>query len=214
MQDEARKHILERIKNALVDNPFPGGEESKDGFSAFDNLEESLEVTFAKELQKVDGKFVFCIDNSDLILNLQQIISEEKWDNVFCVNSGLNEILLEADIPFTSIPEDFSQMQVAITSCEYLIARFGSVMVSSAQISGRRLNVYPPVHIIIAQTSQLVTEIEEAFIKLEEKYKNNFPSMVSLITGPSRTADIEKTLVLGAHGPKELYVFLVDDLSI
>jgi len=47
---------------------------------------------------------------------------------------------------------------------------------------------------------------------IKEKYSDGFPSQVTIITGPSRTADIEKTLVMGAHGPKELYVFMIDDL--
>ncbi len=45
---------------------------------------------------------------------------------------------------------------------------------------------------------------------MQKKYQGNIPSMISLTTGPSRTADIEKTLVVGVHGPKEVYVFLVE----
>ena len=55
-------------------------------------------------------------------------------------------------------------------------------------------------------------DLKDGFNRLKEKYGQKLPSMISTITGPSRTADIEKTLVLGAHGPKELYVFLIDDL--
>ncbi|RZL62420.1 MAG: hypothetical protein EOO93_08835, partial [Pedobacter sp.] len=68
-------------------------------------------------------------------------------------------------------------------------------------------------HIVIAKTSQLVLDLKDAFLLLKNKYGNQIPSMISNITGPSRTADIEKTLVLGAHGPKELFVFLIDDFS-
>jgi L-lactate dehydrogenase complex protein LldG len=50
---------------------------------------------------------------------------------------------------------------------------------------------------------------EDALVAMQEKYGNSLPSTISTITGPSRTADIEKTLVLGAHGPKEFIVFLV-----
>ena len=46
---------------------------------------------------------------------------------------------------------------------------------------------------------------------IREKYKTRLPSQITLITGPSRTADIEKTLVLGAHGPKELHVFILNN---
>ena len=57
---------------------------------------------------------------------------------------------------------------------------------------------------------QLVDDLKQALKLIRLKY-DTIPSMISLITGPSRTADIEKTLVMGAHGPKELYVFLIDD---
>lgn len=86
-------------------------------------------------------------------------------------------------------------------------------MVSSAQASGRRLIVYPDVHIVVAYASQIVLDLTEALNVVAERYKNNFPSLVSVISGPSRTADIEKTLVMGAHGPRELYLFLIDDMN-
>jgi L-lactate dehydrogenase complex protein LldG len=76
---------------------------------------------------------------------------------------------------------------------------------------GRSMTVFPPVHVVVAFTSQLVPDLKSAFQLIKNKYNGKLPSMLSAITGPSRTADIEKTLVLGAHGPKELYVFLVQD---
>ena len=94
--------------------------------------------------------------------------------------------------------------------CESLIARNGSVLISNGNEAGRRLSIFPHIHIVIAYTSQLVLDLKDGFKLLKEKYPENLPSMVSNITGPSRTADIEKTLVLGAHGPKEFYVFLLE----
>ena len=101
--------------------------------------------------------------------------------------------------------------QVGVTGCEFLIARLGSVMVSSGQMAGRRIFVYPDIHIVIAHASQLVPDLRDALVKLRKKYERRMPSMVTVITGPSRTADIEKTLVVGVHGPKEVYCFLVED---
>jgi len=80
--------------------------------------------------------------------------------------------------------------------------------VSSSCYSGRLLNVFPPVHIVVARASNLVPFIENAIAHLKQKYVNNMPSQATIITGPSRTADIEKTLVMGAHGPKELLVLI------
>jgi L-lactate dehydrogenase complex protein LldG len=66
------------------------------------------------------------------------------------------------------------------------------------------------VHVVIARSSQVVLEIGDALAGIKGKY-GQMPSQVSMITGPSRTADIEKTLVLGAHGPRDLFVFLLND---
>jgi L-lactate dehydrogenase complex protein LldG len=71
--------------------------------------------------------------------------------------------------------------------------------------------VYAPVHICIAYTSQLVYDIKDGLRVLKDKYGSSLPSFISFASGPSRTADIEKTLVVGVHGPKEVYLFLVDN---
>jgi L-lactate dehydrogenase complex protein LldG len=92
-----------------------------------------------------------------------------------------------------------------------LVARTGSILLSSAQQSGRTVSVYAPVHICIASTKQLVYDIDDSLMQLRDKYNTAFPSMVSLASGPSRTADIEKTLVVGVHGPKEVFCFLIDE---
>ena len=83
-------------------------------------------------------------------------------------------------------------------------------MMSSAQQSGRTVSVYAPVHICLAYADQLVYDIKDALVLVKNKYGNSFPSLISFATGPSRTADIEKTLVVGVHGPKEVYCFLVE----
>jgi L-lactate dehydrogenase complex protein LldG len=82
---------------------------------------------------------------------------------------------------------------------------------TSRQLAGRRLSIFPPVHIVVATTFQLLPDIKDGLAFVQKKYGDKLPSMISLVTGASRTADIEKTLVLGAHGPKELVLFLIDD---
>ena len=134
---------------------------------------------------------------------------EKKWKNIYCAEEKL--VLL------ISLPSDekinqtsLHNCDASVTSCEYLIARTGTIVMSSAQQQGRTVSVYAPVHICIAYVDQLVYDIKEGIQLLKEKYKRNLPSMITFATGPSRTADIEKTLVVGVHGPKEVYLFLVD----
>jgi len=96
-----------------------------------------------------------------------------------------------------------------LTECEALIAQTGSVCVTTRSSGGRTLSVLPPHHVVIAQKAQLVADLPAAFELLAEKYAGNYPSFISFISGPSRTGDIERILVLGAHGPKKLTVLLV-----
>ena len=210
-ESKTREKILKNIRNALIyksDNPFPNIDFES---PIYKPLEDSLDIAFAQALLKVSGEFIFCENKEDLLKNLQALIFEKKWKNIYCQEEEIMNILSSENIAFHQDEEKFLTVEASITGCEYLIARLGSVMVSSKQTKSRRIVCFPPVHIVIAYSHQLVPDIKDAFSGMKEKYGSNLPSLISLITGPSRTADIEKTLVMGAHGPKELYVFLIDE---
>jgi L-lactate dehydrogenase complex protein LldG len=170
----------------------------------------SLSDKFSDELLKVNGNCIFCQDISELKLTVAELIHNRKWSTVFCIDRELLNILENIDYRLTSDYAQFTEIEAAITPCEFLIARTGSIMVSSALSSGRRLNVFPPVHIVVAFISQLVYDLSDAYREINRRYNGGLPSMISVITGPSRTSDIEKTLILGAHGPKELIVLLIN----
>lgn len=208
----SREKVLKSIRNALMGktpNPFATVDmESK----IYPDLDESLALNFAKEFTDLGGKFIYCEDQEDLHAILKQVIDQEKIQDLFCDEPDLKDILNKIQVEFTDQTEDFKTLNSALTSCEFLIARFGSVMVSSGSHSGRRLNFYPEKHLVVAYASQLVPETKDALISMREKYNGNLPSMITQISGASRTADIEKTLVMGMHGPKEIYVFFVDDI--
>lgn len=207
-----RERMLKNIRKALLekrDNPYPNYEDSP----LYPPNHELLEIIFAEELNKISGHFLFCEDEIQFIENIINLAEEKDWLKIICWDSKLQQLLKKYDYPYIADDEGFVDAQVGITTCEALIARNGSVLVSSAQQSGRRLSVYPHTHIVLAYTSQLVMDLKDAFALLKEKYEEHLPSNITVISGPSRTADIEKTLVLGAHGPKEFYVFLIDDSS-
>jgi len=96
-----------------------------------------------------------------------------------------------------------------ITSCEALVAQTGSILVSSATSGGRALSILPHVHVVVATADQIVATLADALHAAKDRHDGHLPSMLSFITGPSRTGDIERILVLGAHGPKELILILV-----
>jgi L-lactate dehydrogenase complex protein LldG len=98
-----------------------------------------------------------------------------------------------------------------ISGCGCLVAQTGSILVSSAA-GGRGISILPHVHVVIARLDQIVPTLADALAGVPREAGGGQPSMRSLITGPSRTGDIERILVLGAHGPKELLVILVGEL--
>jgi L-lactate dehydrogenase complex protein LldG len=205
----SKEQMLKKIRKALLekrDNPYPNHEDSP----LYPEHNDFLEVLFAEQLTSVAGKFIFCEDEIAFIENLLALADEKTWRKIYCWEPGLQEVLAKYEFPFFSTDTDFLQAEVGITLCEALIARNGSVLVSNGSEAGRRLSIYPNYHIVLAYTSQLVLDIKDGFKVLKERYPDRLPSMISNITGPSRTADIEKTLVLGAHGPKELIVFLIE----
>ncbi len=107
-------------------------------------------------------------------------------------------------------PAELESCDAGITECDALVAQTGSVMVTSRSAGGRALSVLPPHHVVLARQSQLVPDLPRAFEMLQEIYRSDYPSMISFITGPSRTGDIERILVLGAHGPKKLTILCMD----
>ena len=105
-------------------------------------------------------------------------------------------------------PLELEQCDIGITGCFALVAQTGSVMVTSESTGGRALSVLPPHHIVLASAEDLVTDLPTAYAKFAAHAERQPSSMLSLISGPSRTGDIERILVLGAHGPKRLTIVL------
>ena len=212
MEDStSREKILKKVRDALIEKtetPYPIIDQDS---SVYQDITEPLDVTFAEALVKIAGKFVYCENEDEFTGILKSFILEKDWGVLFCQDAKLHQLLKLGGIPYESDTAAILDARIGITRCESLIARLGTVMVSSRLSPGRKITVYPEIHLVLGYTSQLVPDLKQALANIKKKYRDNYPSMVSLITGPSRTADIEKTLVMGAHGPKELYVFLIDD---
>ncbi len=210
-ESTSREKILKKVRDALIEKteaPYPIIDQDS---SVYRDMTEPLDITFAEALVKISGKFVYCESEDEFTGSLKSFILEKDWGVLYCQDPVIHELLKKGGIPFEADPEAMLGARIGITRCEALIARLGTVLVSSRLSPGRRITVYPEIHLVLGYASQLVPDLKQALSGIKKKYRDFYPSMVSLITGPSRTADIEKTLVMGAHGPKELYVFLIDD---
>lgn len=206
----SREIILQKIKQALIKKvpvPFSSIPQNPAHFSP--SVKE-LELEFAENFTGLLGKFSYCFNYTELTQQLKALFETRGWKKIYCREEVIKESFAKQGFTL-NYSDDLANCDVALTGCEFLVARTGSILLSSASQSGRTVSVYAPVHICIAKTAQLAYDVEDAIMQLRERYGAHFPSMVSLATGPSRTADIEKTLVVGVHGPKEVFCFLIDE---
>ena len=220
-----RERILARIREGLkVGAPLPGGHDGDDPpsptratgarewlppvGSTFDEQAR----TFAGNAAELKADFHLLEAPGALGPLLEKLRDAEGWHRVASHAGALADTAAQAlrlPVLRTDQPYDVNELErcdVGISECDALIAQTGSVVVTSRSAGGRTLSVLPPHHVVLARREQLLPDLPAAFELLREKYSDNYPSFISLITGPSRTGDIERILVLGAHGPKKLTI--------
>jgi L-lactate dehydrogenase complex protein LldG len=215
----SRTDILENLrksKRPQIDDQLPDLKD-RDLFQDYPESKDDLLDNFNKQLKKLSGSMHMVSGLDEAATVLKDILKDIDPKACRAHQSPLLSQLKNHDKDFNSYltyidgetinSEDFAQFEVGITEADCLIARTGSILIHTTSSGGRRLSVLPPTHIVIAKEDQLVPSIEDALQKLDQA-KDDW-SYATIITGPSRTSDIEKQLVLGAHGPKRLIVILI-----
>ncbi|MEA3494988.1 MAG: lactate utilization protein [Bacteroidota bacterium] len=207
-----RERILKKIRNATQKSKGVYSQREPDLTKfVFKKSDKSLQEVFAQEFNKISGKFFFCNNEEDFADQLKQLVIANNWKHLFCSEEFLKPILDKENLQYKRSLVNFENTEVGITSCEAIVARTGTILIASGKDKSRTMSAFPPIHIVVAYENQLFYDLSDAFLYMEEKYDKNYPSMISVTSGPSRTADIEKTLVLGAHGPKEIYCFYINE---
>jgi L-lactate dehydrogenase complex protein LldG len=221
-----REKILGRIREALKVEAHVPGAHGGNQLPIFNPAISSPR----KWLPPVGGSFdeqlaLFAKNSAELKTDFQLLNSadearaaivvlrdKENWQRIAGHSGDLtNAICPPLNLPFlrTDRTYDVAELEkcdAGISECDALIAQTGTVLVTNRSAGGRALSVLPPHHVVLARREQLLADLPAAFELLKKKYAANYPSIISFITGPSRTGDIERILVLGAHGPKKLTV--------
>ena len=221
-----RDKVLARIREALkVPSPEPHeGGSSGHGGTAFrawlppvgEALEDQIGL-FAKQSEVLKTEFVVCASESEAAAHLSDLALKNDWKLLAWHPGQLNSAVLEHGVQGVELvrieagydPDALEACDAGLTECEALVAQTGSVLVSSLSSGGRALSVLPHHHVVLARSAQVVSDLAAAYEGLALRYPGELPSFLSFISGPSRTGDIERILVLGAHGPKKMTVLLV-----
>jgi L-lactate dehydrogenase complex protein LldG len=189
-----RETILNRIRTALqteAHRPM-----SPTASPVWPTVGPDLEQRFREEFAALKGEMLDSADALAAFLSGAKVCGSDTLRQ-----SGIDSVATGPDVPLL-------QADIGITRCDCLVAQTGSILISTRSAGGRALSVFPSIHLVIARRDQLVPDLATAMDLLRSRYEGHWPSQLSVITGPSRTSDIEKVLVLGAHGPKRLALHL------
>ncbi len=205
-----KEKILKKVRAALLQKGSPYSAQIDLESDVFmPEIGEPIEV-FASNFTAQNGNFVFCYNPFHFADEFLAVAEENNWQSAFCLEQPLQELFTNCEFPFQSKKNDVKLADVGITGCDALIARTGSVVLSSRGNLSRTASIFPPVHVVVAYRNQVHYDLKQFFASLNNQAITDWASMTSIVSGPSRTADIEKTLVLGAHGPKQIFVFYIE----
>ncbi len=204
----SRQEILQRIARVAGNRTGAAGEVTYKQEDIYRPVESDALGCFKRELEAISGQCVICDDETAVYSNLAALMQAKGLPFLFTRDLQIADKLKKHGIAVETDERSFPEVVAGVTPCAYLVARTGSAVVISSGNSGRQMHAFPPIHIMLAKKEQLVDYLEEALVAVQQQFKDERPSAITVITGPSRTADIEKTLVLGAHGPKELIIFV------
>ncbi len=231
---DSRTLILNTIKKALADVDKSSLKEpampmiwEHQGLS-----KEELMNVFAQNLKTVAGEAILCADTETAVKEigkkLQEIAKQSSNEQPYklgvyaseLISSIIGEVLsenqawekMDAPVDPNADPKIYEKMTASLVSPIVLLADTGSCPIEARSAFERFLCYLSPACLVVAKASQLREHLPDAWEEIETKMHNpQQRGEVAIVTGPSRTADIEKKLVLGVHGPQKLIVFIIND---
>ena len=222
----SRQLVLSRIRRALLRPGTGHGREQspprRDGFEADRSSLSRLLEQFQEESTRVGGEPRLCADVEEALGGIQELIASAGYRRVavssheICRRHRLAE-QLAALLPEVRVRTEegepdgsgsrrrhsgqLAEADLSITGAEFLIAESGTVLLASDG-SSRQISLLPTAHLVLATPDQVFPDLAAVFDELgTAPEEGRLPAALTLITGPSRTADIEKVLIRGAHGP-------------
>jgi L-lactate utilization protein LutC len=226
----SRDAFLQRVRQAVADGNRAGGSPPlpERGSVGYQGAGPDPVSRFRDELSAAGGSLFVVADADAAAVKVLELVSARAARRVLVGRGavldslGLSDRLraLGLDVTVTdALPaggerDAFFGADLGISGVDYLIAETGTVAILTRPAEPRSLSLLPPVHVAVAARSQLLPDLFDLFAVMQrEAASGGMPSCLTLITGPSKTGDIELRLVTGVHGPGEVHVVLIDPRS-
>lgn len=173
------------------------------------SLAESQDLVerFVAEAERVDARVERLAARSDLPGAIRALKERDGLEGPLRVAPVLDGLELDGAAWGRAEPGDAIGLSEAFAA----VAETGTLVLVSGPGTPTTLNFLPDTHLVVLAASKILPGYEESWGAIREAFPDGPPRCINWITGPSRTADIEQTLLLGAHGPRNLYVLLIDD---
>ena len=192
--------------------------EAEEVGKVIEEQKDNLKIQFVGELAKVNTNVLEAGGENEVKSSLLGLIKEKElrsfaiWESQFLKKINLKQELKDAGLKLITARNKnrIAKADIGITEVDYAIADTGTLVLIADKNQPRSVSLLPPIHLAIVRAENLVRNINDLFIILKSKLKDSedITSCMTFVTGPSRTADIELSLTLGVHGPKELYVLI------
>tara|TARA_R110001592_G_scaffold26361_5_gene98827 strand:+ start:21324 stop:21914 length:591 start_codon:yes stop_codon:yes gene_type:complete len=168
----------------------------------------SLDDSFVHYFLEKGGKFLYCTKKEEIEFHLQNIIKENNWKELVCLDNNLTKLIDKKDV---TIKSDINYSAPFFTTCEHLIADNGDVLFSSNQLKSKKLASLSEHFIVYATTSQLVKNTGEGLTGIKTNFKENIPTNISAIKNYSINKKDDNFLNYGNSNSKNLYLLLFED---
>lgn len=209
-----KEQILAKVRNATIEKPeamFKDIDLRTDTWVPIKE-EDGNAITFVQKFKDMGGIFVYLEDEAEFGECMRQLAPQNGWEPLWCSHPAMQELLGRYGLAYDSeCKREDNKKLVAFTSCQHLVAQTGSILLTDHDTRSRRTYTEADVLLILAHTSQIVSGLKEALHDLHNDLGERETSQAIILTGMTRTYDIEQNLVLGVHGPRQIAVFLIDD---